>query len=93
MIVPKATMPGIAEAAHTRGNTMSALNTIAVASLLLGLQVTVAVADDPPKFDLAPTCNAAVRFAIVAGRDKEACIAGWGKVKLGRIVCNRNGDL
>src|SRR5258708_21094006 len=53
---------------------MSALNRIAVASVLLGLQVAVAVADDPPKFDLAPTCNAAVRFAIVAGRDKEACL-------------------
>src|SRR5258708_33571939 len=53
---------------------MSALNTIGVASLLLGLQVAVVVADGPPKFDLAPTCNAAVRFAIVAGRDKEACL-------------------
>jgi hypothetical protein len=21
------------------------------------------------------------------------CIAGWGKVKLGRTVCNRNSDL
>jgi hypothetical protein len=30
---------------------MSALNTIAVASLLLGLQVAVAVADGPPKLD------------------------------------------
>jgi hypothetical protein len=74
MVVPKATMPGIAEAASTRGNTMSVLNTIAIASLLIGLQVAVAVADGPPKFDLAPTCNAAVRFAIVAGRDKEACL-------------------
>src|SRR5258707_5204970 len=74
MIVPTATMPGIAEAARTRGNPMSAIDTIAVASLLLVLQVAVAVADDPPKFDLAPTCNAAVRFAIVAGRDKEACL-------------------
>src|SRR5712672_4481125 len=74
MVVPKATMPGIAETARTRGNTMSAFNTIAIASLLLGLQVAVAVADGPPKFDLAPTCNAAVRFSIVAGRDKEACL-------------------
>jgi hypothetical protein len=53
---------------------MSAPDTIAIASLLIGLQVAVAVADGPPKFDLAPTCNAAVRFAIVAGRDKEACL-------------------
>jgi hypothetical protein len=53
---------------------MSALNTIAVASLLLGLQVAVAVADGPPKLDLAPTCDAAARFSISAGRDKEACL-------------------
>ena len=48
--------------------TMSALNTIAVASLLLGLQVAVAVADGPPKLDLAPTCDAAARFSISASR-------------------------
>jgi hypothetical protein len=52
---------------------MSALNRIAVASLLLGL-VAVAVADDLPKFDLAPTCAAAAKYAISAGRDKEACL-------------------
>jgi hypothetical protein len=56
---------------------MSALNTIAVASLLLGLQVAVAVADGPPKLDLAPTCDAAARFSISAGRDKEACLEDW----------------
>ena len=60
--------------ARIRGKTMSALNTIAVASLLLGLQVAVAVAADPPKFDLAPTCDAVARFSIVAGRDKESCL-------------------
>jgi hypothetical protein len=73
MVVPKATRPGIAEAARTRGNTMSAPNTIAVASLLLQLQVAAA-ADGPPKLDLAPTCDAAARFSITAGRDKEACL-------------------
>jgi hypothetical protein len=56
------------------GKTMSALNRIAVASLLLGLQVTVAVADDPPKLDVTITCNAAAQFAIVIGRDKDACL-------------------
>ena len=45
----------------TSGNAMSALNTIAVASLLLGLQVAIAVADGPPKLDLAPTGDAANR--------------------------------
>jgi hypothetical protein len=44
------------------------------ASLLLGLQVAVAVADDLPKFDLAPTCAAAAKYAISAGRDKDACL-------------------
>jgi hypothetical protein len=56
------------------GKTMSALNRIAVASLLLGLQVTVVVADDPPKLDVTITCNAAAQFAIVIGRDKDACL-------------------
>src|SRR5437879_3830914 len=46
---------------------MSALNRIAVASLLLGLQVTAAVADDPPKLDVTTTCNAAAQFSIVIG--------------------------
>jgi hypothetical protein len=53
---------------------MSALSRIGVASLLLGLQVTVAVADHLPKFDLAPTCAAVTKFAISAGRDKESCL-------------------
>jgi Protein of unknown function (DUF1236) len=53
---------------------MSALNGIAVASLLLGLQVTAAVADDPPKLDVTTTCNAAAQFSIVIGRDKDACL-------------------
>jgi hypothetical protein len=55
---------------------MSALNTIAVTAVLLGLQVAVAVANGPPKLDLAPTCDAAARFSIMAGRDKEACPGG-----------------
>jgi hypothetical protein len=53
---------------------MSALNKIAVASLLLGLQVTAAVADNPPKLDVTTTCNAAAQFSIVIGRDTEACL-------------------
>jgi hypothetical protein len=56
------------------GKTMSALKRIAIASLLLGLQVMVAAANDPPKLDVTITCNAAAQFAIVAGRDKEACL-------------------
>jgi hypothetical protein len=53
---------------------MSALNRIAVASLLLGLQVAIAFADGPPKLNVAPSCDAAARFALSGGRDKEACL-------------------
>jgi hypothetical protein len=50
------------------------LNRIAIAALLLGLQVAVAIADHLPKFDLAPTCAAVAKFAISAGRDQESCL-------------------
>jgi hypothetical protein len=53
---------------------MSALRTIAVASLLLGLPAGAAFADDPPKLDVTVSCNAASQFAIMAGRDKESCL-------------------
>jgi hypothetical protein len=53
---------------------MSALKGIAVAPLLFSLQLAIAFADRPPKLDLAPTCDAAARFSISAGRDKEACL-------------------
>src|SRR5262249_52808532 len=32
------------------------------------------LADSPPKLDVTPSCNAAARGAISAGRDKEACL-------------------
>jgi hypothetical protein len=57
-----------------RGKTMSALKIIALASLLFGQQVAAAHADDPPRLDVATTCDAAARFAIMAGRDKDACL-------------------
>jgi hypothetical protein len=50
-------------------------NKIAVVLLLLGLPTTIALADSPPKLDVAPSCDAAARGAISAGRDKEACLA------------------
>jgi hypothetical protein len=52
----------------------SALSRIAVASLVLGLDVADAVADDPPKLDVTTTCTAAAQYSISAGRDKEACL-------------------
>lgn len=51
-----------------------ALNTIAVAALLLELDVAAAVADNPPKLDVTVTCAAAAQYSISAGRDKEACL-------------------
>ena len=47
---------------------------IAPVALSFGLQTAIALADGPPKLDVAPSCNAAARGAIVIGRDKEACL-------------------
>jgi hypothetical protein len=44
--------------------------------LLLGLPAAAAcAADNPPKLDVSPSCNAAYRGAISAARDKESCLA------------------
>jgi hypothetical protein len=58
-----------------RGKTMSALKGIAVAPLLFSLQLAIAFADDPPKLDITTTCNAAAKFALAGGRDREGCLA------------------
>jgi hypothetical protein len=50
---------------------MSAVQRIALASLLFGLQVADAFADGPPKLDVTTTCNGAIRFA---GREIQACL-------------------
>jgi hypothetical protein len=57
-------------------DTMSGLKGIALAPLLLSLQVAASFADNPPKLDVDTTCNAAYRFAISGSRDKdkEACL-------------------
>jgi hypothetical protein len=47
---------------------------IASVALLLGLQSAIARADDPPRLNVGPSCDAAARGAIVIGRDKEACM-------------------
>ncbi|HLK79974.1 MAG TPA: hypothetical protein VKT99_00550 [Xanthobacteraceae bacterium] len=49
-------------------------NKIAVVVLMLGLPAAIARADSPPKLDVAPSCEAAARGAISAGRDKDACL-------------------
>jgi hypothetical protein len=50
------------------------LNRVAIAVLLLGLQVAVAVADDPPKLNVTTSCDAAAKYSVVAGRDNESCL-------------------
>ena len=58
------------------GKTMSALiSRIALIATSLGLQTAAALADSPPKLDVAPSCAAAARGAVSAGRDKDACLA------------------
>jgi hypothetical protein len=47
---------------------------IAAVVLMLGLPAAVALADSPPTLDVGPSCDAAARGAISAGRDKEACL-------------------
>jgi hypothetical protein len=49
-------------------------NKIAVVVLMLGLPAAIARADSPPRLDVAPSCDAAARGAISAGRDKDACL-------------------
>src|SRR5258708_14758357 len=49
-------------------------NKIAAVVLMLGLPAAIALADSPPKLNVAPSCDAAARGAISAGRDKEACL-------------------
>jgi hypothetical protein len=36
--------------------------------------VTTAGTDEPPKLDVDGPCNAAAQFALLAGRDKDACV-------------------
>src|SRR5258706_12381966 len=45
-----------------------------VVVLMLGLPAAIALADSPPKLNVAPSCDAAARGAISAGRDTEACM-------------------
>ena len=49
-------------------------NKIAVVVLMLGLSAAIALADGPPKLNVTPSCEAAARGAISAGRDREACL-------------------
>jgi len=52
----------------------TSVNKIAVVVLMLGLPAALALADSPPKLNVTPSCEAAARGAISAGRDKEACL-------------------
>ena len=52
----------------------NALVPLSLVALWLGAQSGAARADDPPKLDVAPSCEAAARGAMVIGRDKAACM-------------------
>jgi hypothetical protein len=52
----------------------NALVPITFVALWLGAQAGIARADEPPKLDVAPSCEAAARGAMVIGRDKAACM-------------------
>jgi hypothetical protein len=47
---------------------------IAVVILMLALPAAIAHADSPPKLNVTPSCEAAARGAITAGRDKDSCL-------------------
>jgi hypothetical protein len=47
---------------------------IALAAVSVSLQAVIALADSPPKLNVSPSCDAAARGAVVAGRNKEACL-------------------
>jgi hypothetical protein len=46
---------------------------ITFVALSIGTQAGLAVAAGPPKLDIRPSCEAAVRYALTAGRDEKAC--------------------
>jgi hypothetical protein len=51
----------------------SAVRMVWIAVLLV--PAAVALADSPPTLNVVPSCDAAARAAIVAGRDRAACMA------------------
>ena len=52
----------------------NALAPLSLVALWLGATAGFALADEPPKLDVAPSCEAAARGAMVIGRDKAACM-------------------
>ena len=77
-------------------------NRIALVALSFALQPAIALADGPPKLNVVPSCKAAARGAISAGRDQEACMTdertaenslaqGWSKYNAAdKIQCVGN---
>ena len=64
---------------------------IASVAISLGAQTVLALADSPPKLNVAPSCDAAARGAIVAGRDREAEDEGHLPVRPG-LLCRAAED-
>jgi hypothetical protein len=48
---------------------------VALVVISFGASAATAVADEPPRLNVGPSCEAAARGAIVAGRDKKACMS------------------
>jgi hypothetical protein len=48
---------------------------IALLAIALGVPAGTALAEGPPTLNVATSCEAAARGAIVAGRDREACMS------------------
>jgi hypothetical protein len=59
---------------HVKLTASAFATTIVLAVTPLESQVVSALADSPPKLNIGPSCDAATKGAISAGRDKEACL-------------------
>ena len=47
---------------------------VASSFILLGCRIGIAAVNDLPKLDVEPSCESAARAAVVAGRNKQACL-------------------
>jgi hypothetical protein len=62
---------------------------IASLAIWLGAPAAIALAESPPTLNIGPSCDAAARGAIVAGRDREACM---GDERAARDVLAKGWD-
>jgi hypothetical protein len=48
---------------------------VALVAISLSASAGILLADEPPRLNVGPSCEAAARGAIVVGRDKAACMS------------------